>query len=77
MTGPVAATMDILLNPDGASVAPDSHAEVDVTFRCETATAVLALFGRLSCADAIAGGRTQVEGEPEHVAAFGRSFPGS
>ncbi|MDH3602936.1 MAG: maleylpyruvate isomerase family mycothiol-dependent enzyme, partial [Candidatus Tectomicrobia bacterium] len=73
---PVPATIDILLNADGAFVASDRQAEADVTFYCETSTAILVLFGRLPLADAIADGRVDVEGEPELAAAFGQSFQG-
>lgn len=76
MTAPVYATTDILLNADGASVESDSQTEADVTFRCDTSTAILVIFGRLSLADAIADGRIQVEGEQELATAFGQSFQG-
>lgn len=76
MTGPVAATTDILLNADGASVESASQVEADVTFHCDTSTALLVLFGRLPCADAIADGRVHVEGELELAAAFGQSCQG-
>ena len=76
MTKPVAATLDILLNADGASVASDRLAEANVTLHCETSTAILMIFGRLPLADAIADGRVDVEGELELVTAFGRGFQG-
>jgi hypothetical protein len=76
MTEPVAAPTDILLNADDASVESNSPADADVTFRCNTSTAILVIFGRLSLAEAIADGRVQVEGEPELAAAFGQSFQG-
>jgi hypothetical protein len=76
MTEPVAATADILLHADGASVETDHHAEADVTFHGDTATAILVIFGRLSLADTLANGRVRVEGEQELVAAFDLSFPG-
>jgi hypothetical protein len=76
MTEPVAATTDILLSADGASVESDRPAEADVTFRCDTPTAIFVIFGRLSLADAIADGRVQVEGEQELATVFGQSFQG-
>jgi hypothetical protein len=76
MTEPVAAPTDILLNADDASVESNSPADADVTFRCDTSTAILVIFGRLPLAEAIADGRVQVEGEPELAAAFGQSFQG-
>ena len=76
MTEPVAATTDILLNADGASVEADSQVEADVTFRCDTATAVLVIFGRVKLADAIADGRIRVEGDRELAITFGQSFQG-
>jgi uncharacterized protein (TIGR03083 family) len=76
MTEPVAATMDIILAADGASVESDSTTEADVTFHCDTSTAILVIFGRLPLADAIAHGRVQVEGEQELSVAFGQSFQG-
>ena len=57
MSEPLSATTNILLNADGASVAFDSQTDAaDVTFHCDTATAILVIFGRLSLADAIAEG---------------------
>lgn len=76
MTGPVTATADILLNADGASVASASQAEADLTFRCDTSTAILVIFGHLPLADAIVDGRVQVEGEQELAITFGQSFQG-
>ncbi len=76
MTEPVAATTDILLNADGASVATDRQAAADVTFRCDTSTAVLVIFGRLPLSDTIADGRVHVEGDRELAVTFGQSFQG-
>jgi uncharacterized protein (TIGR03083 family) len=77
MTKPIPATTDILLNADGAAVESGSHTEAaDVIFHCDTATAVLVIFGRLSLADAISEGRIHVEGELELVDAFGQRLQG-
>ncbi len=76
MTEPVTATTDILLNADGASVAPNSQTEADVTFRCDTSTAVLVIFGRLPLSDAIADGRVHVEGDQELAITLSQSFQG-
>jgi len=43
---------------------------------CDTATAVLVIFGRLSLAEAIADGRVQVEGRRELASVFGQNFQG-
>jgi uncharacterized protein (TIGR03083 family) len=49
LTTPLPATMDLLLKADGASVESDRHIEAAaVTFHCDTATAVLVIFGRLA-----------------------------
>jgi hypothetical protein len=61
----VTTTTDILLHADGASVESDSPADADVTFHCDTSTAILVLFGRLPLSDAIANRRVRVEGEQE------------
>jgi SCP-2 sterol transfer family len=77
MTKPLPATTDILLYAAGASVTSDRQTDAaDVTFHCDTATAILVIFGRLSLTDAIAEGRVHVEGESERVDAFGQSFQG-
>ena len=76
MTEPVTAVTDIILNADGASVESASTVEADVTFHCDTSTAILVIFGRLPLADAIADGRIDVEGEPELAAAFEQGFQG-
>ncbi|HEY5869835.1 MAG TPA: maleylpyruvate isomerase N-terminal domain-containing protein [Candidatus Tectomicrobia bacterium] len=77
MTTPPTTTTDIVLNADGASVESDRHTEAaDVILHCDTATAVLVIFGRLSFVEAIADGRVQVEGKRELVRVFGQSFKG-
>jgi hypothetical protein len=76
MTEPIATTRDILLNADGASVESNSPADADVTFHCDTSTAILVIFGRFPLADAIADGRVQVEGEKELATTFAQSFQG-
>ena len=77
ITTPLTATMDIVLNAEGASVESDRHTEAaDVTFHCDTATAVLVIFGRLALAEAIADGRLQVEGRRELASVFGQSLQG-
>ncbi len=76
MTEPVTATTDILLNADGASVESGGQAATDVTFRCDTSTAILVIFGRLPLSDAIADGRVHVEGDQELAVTFGQSFQG-
>jgi len=55
---------------------PVSPGDADVTFRCDTSTAIWLIFGRLTLADAVADGRVQVEGDLELAAAFGQSFQG-
>lgn len=75
MTKPLPATTDIVLNTDGASVESDRPTEAaDVIFHCDTATAALVVFGRLSLADAMADGRVHVEGRRDLASVFGQSF---
>jgi putative sterol carrier protein len=76
MTAPVPATTDILLNADGASIETDGQAEADVTFRCDTSTAIMVICGCLPLTDAIADGRVRVEGDQEFAATFEQSFQG-
>jgi uncharacterized protein (TIGR03083 family) len=77
MTTPMTATTDIVLNTDGALLESDRHTEAaDVTLHCDTATAVLVIFGRLSLAEAIADGRVQVKGRRELASVFGQNFQG-
>ncbi len=76
MTEPVTTTTDILLNAAGASVESDSQAEADVTFRCDTSTAVFVIFGRVKLADAITDRRVRVEGDQELAITFTQSFQG-
>jgi uncharacterized protein (TIGR03083 family) len=78
LTTPLTATMDILLNAEGASVESGHPTDAaDVILQCDTATAVLVIFGRLALAEAIADGRVQVEGTRELASVFGQSFQGS
>jgi uncharacterized protein (TIGR03083 family) len=77
MTTPLTATMDILLNAEGASVESARPTDAaDVILHCDTATAVLVIFGRLSLAEAIADRRVHVEGRRELARVFGQSLQG-
>jgi predicted lipid carrier protein YhbT len=47
-----------------------------VTFRCDTETYVLLVYGRLPLDDAMRSGRLVVEGDRELALAFGQWFRG-
>ena len=67
-----------IVGEDGAyRIMPASEAVADVTFRGDTETFVLVLYGRLTLESALATGRLRTEGEPGHVAAFARWLMGT
>jgi ubiquinone biosynthesis protein UbiJ len=76
MTEPVAASIDVVISHNGATVESDSTTEADVTFRCDISTAVLVIFRCLPLSDTIADGRVHVEGDRELAITLSQSFQG-
>ncbi len=77
MTGAVPSRNDILVEGDKAHMEPAEAAEANVTFRCDTETFVLMMFGRLTLDAAVAANRLEVDGDRGLAAEFGRWFPGA
>jgi uncharacterized protein (TIGR03083 family) len=74
--GPGPARPDLVV--DGATMRMDGAgtAAPDVTFRCDTATYILLVYGRLALDAARSSGRLRVAGDPGLAAAFGQWFRG-
>ena len=77
LTGAGARNTDIVVAGDTASVEPAGTATATVTCRCDTATFVLSMTGRLPLSDATAQGRLVAEGEVKRVDAFAQWFGGA
>jgi uncharacterized protein (TIGR03083 family) len=76
VSGPVPYSADIIVEGDTARVAETGDTMPDVTFRCDTETFVLLVYGRLPLAEALDSGRLAVEGDRDRALAFGQWFKG-
>jgi len=76
VTAPLATSSDIVVTREGTRIEAASAAPAEVTFRCDTETYVLVLFGRLSPDAAMAEGRMTFEGDQALAAGFGQRFQG-
>ena len=76
VTDPVQYKADVVVEDDEARLEEPSARSPSVTFRCDTETYVLLMYGRLGAAQAITGGRLTVEGDGELAAQFSQWFKG-
>jgi hypothetical protein len=76
VTGIVSAQTDIIVEGETARLEAAPQVPAMVTFRCDTETYVLLMYGRLSIAAAIADTRLAVQGDPKAAARFGQWFQG-
>ena len=76
LTGPVAATTDVVLTGKWARFEPSSQGQGDLTFRCETFVYVMAMFGRLKVDAAIDNGSISAKGDQRLISAFVQAFVG-
>jgi uncharacterized protein (TIGR03083 family) len=76
IAGPGPTRPDLVI--DGATIRMEGAgaAEPDVTFRCDTETYILLVYGRLGLDAARAAGRLRVAGDARLAAAFGHWFRG-
>jgi uncharacterized protein (TIGR03083 family) len=77
LTGVGGRETDMVVAGDTVSVKPAGGAAADVTFRCDTETFVLLIYGRLALPEALAQRRLVAEGEAEQVNAFAQWFRGA
>ena len=73
---PVPIKVDIALEGDKFGLEDSGDGPANVTFRCDTETFALLIYGRLTPAAAISGGRLAVEGDGELAAQFNQWFKG-
>jgi hypothetical protein len=71
LTGKVPDWHDIVVEGGKARMAPAGTAPANVTFRCDTETFVLLVYGRTTLDRAMADGRIAVEGDRKLAAQFG------
>jgi uncharacterized protein (TIGR03083 family) len=76
VTGVVPAQTDIVVEGETARLEAAQQVPATVTFRCDTATYVLLMYGRLSIAAAMADTRLEVQGDSEAATRFGQWFQG-
>lgn len=76
VSGLAPARPDLVVDGQTVRMEEAGAATPQVTFRCDTETYVLLVYGRLPRETAIASGRLVVEGDRELAAAFGQWFRG-
>jgi predicted lipid carrier protein YhbT len=76
VTERVSIRADIVVEGDKARLEDSGKGSANVTFRCDTETFVLLMYGCLAPAPTITGGRLVVEGDGELAAQFGQWFKG-
>jgi hypothetical protein len=72
----VSAQTDIIVEGETARLETAPQVPATVTFRCDTETYVLLMYGRLRITAAIADSRLEVQGDPESATRFGQWFQG-
>jgi uncharacterized protein (TIGR03083 family) len=77
VTGVAAGRHDIVGEDGTCRIEPASATAAHITFRGDTETFVLLIFGRLSLESASASGRLSIEGELGLIEAFGRWLRGT
>jgi hypothetical protein len=77
LTGVGARRQDIVIEGERVRVEPAGTATATVTFRSDTETFVLLMFGRLPLSEALAQRRLMAEGEVTQVDAFAQWFRGA
>jgi uncharacterized protein (TIGR03083 family) len=76
LTGSMPTALDIVVAENQARLEPAGTVPAHVRYRCDTATFVLLMYGRLPLAGALATGRLWMDGEAELVTAFAQWFRG-
>ena len=77
LTGVGATDSDIVVEGDVAHAEPAGVESPNVTFRCDTESFVLLVFGRLAVDAAISQGRLEIDGDREAAVGFSRWFQGA
>ena len=73
---PAVFKADILVEGDKFRFEEMSASAADISFRCDTGTLALMMYGRMDASAAIAQGKLEVDGDGELAAQFGRWFKG-
>lgn len=76
VTGAPLSQTDIIVDGQTLRMEAPQGTPADVTIRCDVATYVLLVYGRLHLEDALASGQLVVEGDTTLVMAFGQRFRG-
>jgi len=74
--GPGPRQPDLVVDGNTLRMEDAGQAQPDVTFRCDTETYILLVYGRLDLNTAITAGRLVVEGDRDLAMAFGQWFRG-
>ena len=76
IAGPGPSKPDLVIDGQSIRMEDAGATPPDVTFRCDTETYILLVYGRLNLDAAIASGRLRVEGDRQRATDFGQWFRG-
>jgi uncharacterized protein (TIGR03083 family) len=76
IAGPGPSKPDLVIDGQTMRMEEAGATSPDVTFRCDTETYILLVYGRLNLEAAIASGRLRVEGDRQLASDFGQWFRG-
>ena len=76
VSAPTSFKADIVVEGDKFRFEESPARPADVTFRCDTGTLALMMYGRLDASEAISQGSLEVEGDNASSAQFGQWFKG-
>lgn len=76
LSGPAAATVDVVLAPEGAGFEIAASPQPDVVFHCAAATYAMIIFGRLKLGPAIEDGSVSTDGDEKLMNDFIAAFVG-
>ena len=76
VAGPAPFKADILVEGDKFRLEEPSEGPADISFRCNTDTLALMMYGRMDASAAISRGKLEVDGDGDLAAQFGQWFKG-
>ena len=76
VTGAERVSEDVVVNGQDYEVQAIGSVQADVTFRCDTGTYILLIFGRVGVDEGVSTGRLNLEGSQDRAVEFTTWFKG-
>ena len=76
VTGAQRVNQDLVVNGQEFEIQDTVSGQADVTFRCDTSTYILLIFGRIGVDEGVSSGRLTIDGSMERAAEFTTWFQG-